>query len=74
MSFSQSLVFASSSETPAPQAAMLVSAFSHSPGDAASSRSTGPAFEAALVARGAVLSEQTALGAVVAAPSPSGAL
>eukprot|EP00974_Lingulodinium_polyedra_P063012 6082359-Lingulodinium_polyedra.AAC.1 len=57
-SSSASLIVSSSSETQAMQAAVPAFALSSSPGETASSMSTDPAFEAALLAHGAVHAEQ----------------
>eukprot|EP00974_Lingulodinium_polyedra_P121901 11180745-Lingulodinium_polyedra.AAC.1 len=55
---SPSLVVSSSSEARALQAAAPAFAQSSSPGETVSSMSTGPAFEAAFLAHGAVHGEQ----------------
>eukprot|EP00974_Lingulodinium_polyedra_P058934 5673514-Lingulodinium_polyedra.AAC.1 len=72
-SSSQSLVLSSSSETPAPQAAMPASAVSSSPVETASSRSTDPAIEVVLLTHDAVHAEQ-ATAAVRVASTPGGAV
>eukprot|EP00974_Lingulodinium_polyedra_P133895 11227396-Lingulodinium_polyedra.AAC.1 len=62
-SSSPSLVVSSSSETQATQAVAPALALSSSPGETASSMSTDPAFEAALLAHGAVRAEQATVTA-----------